>query len=518
MTENRRIALNVISTYGRSLYALAVGLFTGRWILMALGETDYGLYGVVGGLMAFVTFLNGLMAQAVSRFYAFSVGQARTAATAREGVEECQRWFSVAVLVHTVLPVVLVSAGYPAGVWAIENFLTIPPDRVSDCLWVWRFTCLSGFIAMVNVPFAAMYNAKQEIAELTIYSFVTTTLNVCFAYYMVAHPGVWLAKYAVWMSVLSVVPALVIGVRAVVKYPECRIRRDALRDGGRLSRLFAFAGSRAVNAFSSLVSGNGMAIVVNKYLGPAKNVAMSLGNTMSGRAASLSASLCGAFQPAITTAAGEGDFDKMRRLVFCTCRFSTAAVMVFSLPLLLEIDEVTRLWLKNPPDGVTLIASFMLVDLMLQRVSEGHWIAIFATGRILRFQLVESLFFLAQFALAWGLIALGWGLLSIGLAVVVTGGCAVFNKVWFARRQCGLSARRWLTSVVFPLLLSAAAALLAGLVPKILLAASPLRVVVTATAVEAVLLPILWRAVLSADEKQVVRMKLSCLLKMKGGV
>lgn len=514
MTENRRIALNVIATYGRSLYALAVGLFTGRWILMALGEVDYGLYGVVGGLMAFVTFLNGLMAQSVSRFYAFSVGQARTAATAREGIEECRRWFSVAVLVHTVLPVVLVAIGYPAGVWAIENFLTIPPDRVSDCLWVWRFTCLSGFVAMVNVPFSAMYNAKQEIAELTIYSFVTTTLNVCFVYYMVTHPGVWLAKYAVWMSVLSVVPALVIGVRAVVKYPECRIRRDALRDGGRLSRLFAFAGSRAVNAFSSLVSGNGMAIVVNKYLGPAKNAAMSIGNTMSGHAASLSASLCGAFQPAITTAAGEGDFDKMRRLVFCTCRFSAAAVMVFALPLLLEIDEVTRLWLKNPPDGVTVIASFMLVDLVMARIVEGHWIGIFALGRIFWYQLVESLFFFARLAMAWGLVVLGWNLLSVGLAIVVTTVGAVLTKVWFARRHYGLSARRWLTSVVCPTLLSAAAAVAVGCIPRALLPASFLRVTVTTAAVEVVLLPILWRIVLSAEEKQIVRQKMDRILKM----
>lgn len=513
MTENRRIALNVVATYGRSLYALAVGLFTGRWVLMALGEVDYGLMGVVGGLMAFVTFLNGLMSQSVSRFYAFSVGQARTAVTADAGVEECRRWFSVAVLIHTVLPVVLIAGGYPAGVWAIERFLTIPPDRVGDCLWVWRFTCLSGFVSMVNVPFSAMYNAKQEIAELTVYSFVTTTLNVCFVYYMVTHPGVWLAKYAFWMCLLSVVPALIIGIRAIVKYPECRFRRDAVWDRRRLSQLFAFAGSRAVNAFSSLVSGNGMAIVVNKYLGPAKNAAMSIGNTMSGHASSLSASLCGAFQPAITTAAGGGDFDKMRHLVFCTCRFSTAAVMVFALPLLLEIDEVARLWLKTPPDGVTVIASFMLVDLMLSRVSEGHWIGIFALGRIFWFQLVESLFFFARLAMAWWFVILGWDLLSVGLATVMTGVGSVLTKVLFARRQYGLSARRWLASVVCPILLSAALAAAVGCVPRTLLPESFLRVILTTAAVEVVLLPILWLIVLSAEERQVVRRKLNRLLR-----
>lgn len=36
MTENKRIALNIVATYGRSLFALVCGLFTSRWVLMAL--------------------------------------------------------------------------------------------------------------------------------------------------------------------------------------------------------------------------------------------------------------------------------------------------------------------------------------------------------------------------------------------------------------------------------------------------------------------------------------------------
>ena len=507
MTENRRIALNVAATYGRSLYALVIGLFCGRWTLMALGETDYGLMGVVGGLMAFVTFLNGLMSQSVSRFYAFSVGRARTAATVEEGVEECRRWFSVAVLIHTVLPTLLVAVGYPVGVWAIEHFLTIPPDRVGDCLWVWRFTCLSGFVAMVNVPFAAMYNAKQEIAELTLYSFVTTTFNFCFVYYMVTHPGVWLAKYALLVCLLSVVPELLIGARAIMKYPECRFRRDAVRDGGRMSQLFAFAGSRAVNAFSSLLSGNGMAIVVNKYLGPAKNAAMSIGNMVSGHASSLSNSLVGAFSPAITNAAGEGDLVKMRHFVFCACRFSTAAVMVFAIPLALEVDAVMRLWLKNPPDGVTVIVPFLLIDMVVARISDGHWIAIFALGRIFRFQICESICFFLRFLIAWMLVLFGFDLLGVGIAYLLTGIGTILVKLWYGRTLCGLSVREWTCTVFLPLAAAAAVCIGIGFLPRLFLQETFGRILLTTGIVELTLLPLIWHFAFTEEERAVVRGK-----------
>ena len=44
MTENHRIALNTLATYGLSLFTLACSLFTSRWIRMALGHSDHGLF------------------------------------------------------------------------------------------------------------------------------------------------------------------------------------------------------------------------------------------------------------------------------------------------------------------------------------------------------------------------------------------------------------------------------------------------------------------------------------------
>lgn len=501
MTENRRIALNVFATYGRSLYALVVGLFTGRWILMALGETDYGLYGVVGGLMAFVGFLNGLMAQAISRFYAFAVGAARVAKTAEAGVEECRRWFSIAVMIHVALPVALVAIGYPVGVWAIESFLTIPPDRVGACVWVWRLACLSGFVNMVNVPFSAMYNAKQEIAELSVYSFAVTTVMLGFTYYMVEHPGVWLTKYAAWMCMIATVPQVIICLRAVAKYPECRFRLAYAWDRGRILQVLDFCGGRFVAAVASLASGEGQAVLVNKYLGPAKNAAMAVGNTIVCHASSLSTSLVGAFSPAITNAAGEGDYEKMRALMLRTCRLATAAVMVFAIPLTLEIGEVTRIWLKVPPAGTSVIAAFMLADLVVERVSDGLWIGIFAMGRIRAFQLVESSCFVLRLVIAWAMLAAGFDLESVGLAYVLSGALQILVKLWFGRSLCGLSPWTWMREVAGPLGLVGCAAVAAGFVPRLLAAASIGRICLTTGFVECVLLPLLWFLVLRQGER-----------------
>ena len=477
MTQNRRIALNIVATYGRSLYSLVCGLFTARWVLMALGQSDFGLYGVVGGLTAFIVFFNGLLASAVGRFYAFYVGAART--NIETGVEDCRKWFNTAVLLHTVIPVVLLIIGYPIGEWAVRCFLTIPPDRVQSCVWVWRFVCLACFVSMVNVPFQAMYGAKQEIAELTIYSFATTTFNVVVLYYMVSHPGVWLVGYAAWMCVMQVVPSVIIGVRAVVCYPECRFVWRYMWSVDRIKQIAIYAGGRFWTAFSMVCQTQGQAILVNKYLGPVSNATMSVGNGVASQTQTLAASTSGAFWPAITNAAGEGDFEKMRRLTFSTCKLSSLMLLVFALPLSLEAHEVIRLWLKDPPELAAEICICVLAASVLERLADGHWMCVYALGRILGYSFAMSLVGFSALAAVWGVLAVGWGLMGIGAIIVIAKAVSIVVRVVYAKTLADLSVSYWLRHVLFPFTVVISVALMGGLVPRMIMGPSFGRVILT---------------------------------------
>ena len=74
MTQNRRIVLNTIATYSRSMIGVLCGIFSARWVLEALGQIDYGLYAVVAGMAIFIGFLN----------IQFSSGRPRAAASFSE--------------------------------------------------------------------------------------------------------------------------------------------------------------------------------------------------------------------------------------------------------------------------------------------------------------------------------------------------------------------------------------------------------------------------------------------------
>ena len=510
MTANRRIFLNLVATYGRSLYALALGLFTARWALEALGQVDYGLFGLVGGLTIFVSILDNLLATGVGRFYAVSVGHMQTDRAA--GLRECRRWFSTAVVIHVVLPTTLVSVGYPLGCWAIKHYLTIPADRVVECVWVWRFSCISCFIAMIGVPFKAMYTAKQEIAELTIYSFVTTTLNACFLCYMVNHPGVWLAKYVAWISVMAIVPQIIIVCRAGILYEECRFSLANLSGSlNRMRELLSYSGWLTFGFLGGLCRGQGIAILINRVFGPAMNASMTIGNTLSNQCDTLSGSLTTAFSPAIMNAYGAGNFELMRSLSYRACKMATIFLLIFAVPLMLEVDEVLLLWLKTPPTYAGGLCVCFLISAIIDKTAIGHMIAVNARGKIACYQMVLGTTLIAALPIAIGFVALDMGIYSVGLALIISMMLCAWGRVWFARRLVGMSSTYWFTKILAPLLMVAVLSLAAGLVPRFLWMPSFLRICATVLMVEFALLPLCWFCVMDESERSFVRSKIPVL-------
>ena len=103
---------------------MVVSLFSARWVLEALGQSDFGLYGVVGSVILIITFLNGGLSVGVGRFYAYSIGRGHH--LPEEAVEDLKYWFNTAFSIHLVLPFIVILIGWPVGEYAIYNWLTIP--------------------------------------------------------------------------------------------------------------------------------------------------------------------------------------------------------------------------------------------------------------------------------------------------------------------------------------------------------------------------------------------------------
>lgn len=65
--NNKRIAKNTIILYIRIIVIMAISFYTTRVILEALGVDDYGIYNVVGGLVAMFSLISSSLSGSTSR-------------------------------------------------------------------------------------------------------------------------------------------------------------------------------------------------------------------------------------------------------------------------------------------------------------------------------------------------------------------------------------------------------------------------------------------------------------------
>lgn len=452
MTLSSKIILNTSVTYGRSVFAMFVALFSTRWILEALGEVDYGLYGLVGSLIALLAILNAGLSIGVIRFYSFAVGEGEKS-TAEETKEILTRWFNAAFSIHLILPILFVSIGWPVGEYIIKNWLVIPDERLNVSLFVFRVSLIPAFLMVFSVPFSSMYIAHQKMTELAIYGVIQTCLILILSWILLKIPGDKLLFYTVGMVLINITFSIVIIIRSVVKFASCRVRIEYLFEREYLKKLFSYSGWKMFGMGCFTLRRQGLPMLINIQFGPSLNAAYMVADKLAEKSTMISQSFNSAIQPAITSVEGKGDRALMLQMALRACKFGTLLMILFAIPLIIEINNVLELWLVDPPQYAGMLCQWLLAMLIVDRLTNGHMIAINAKGKIAACEIIQGLILLSALPIMWILMTVyDDNVVSAGKALFVTIMMNSIARLLFAKKLLGFPILRWIKQVFIPVM------------------------------------------------------------------
>lgn len=506
MTPGTRIFVNMIASYGRSLFSIGLGLFSLRWVLEALGASDYGLYAVVGSLIAFVAFFNNILRISVARYYAYSIGEGSTIDNSAAAAD-LSRWFNAALSLHLIVPVIFILLGVPLAEYAIRNWINITPERIFACIWVFRIALLTSFVSMASVPFISMYTARQLIWELSLFGILSSVLNFAFARVLCFVSGDRLIVYAIFMLIVNAGIPLVQIFRAMVKFPECRMRLSFWGDWGRVRSILSFAGWTTFGYCGFMVGSQGNILLTNHFFGTRLNSTYGIAGQLAAHTADLASALQGAFSPAITTKEGSGDRTGTIRMAFRTGRLGAFLLIIFAIPLALELPEVVRLWLGNVPDYIVPVCFVTLCSSVVNKLTIGHQMAMNASGKIALWQFFEGGILILMMGFAVVFIFNGVGPVSAALGYFVSSFSSGVCVLVFCRRKLGMGIRLWIRSVLGPILAISTIGFGLGWLPHLIMEQSLVRVCVTTFVTLCVTIPLGWFWVLIEEERFLVRQK-----------
>ena len=500
MHSSKRIIVNTVATYGHSVFAVSVTLFSARWIIEALGQSDFGLFGVVGSLTLLITFLSGGLSVGVSRFYAYSIGE-MTAESGTVPDDDLKRWFNTAFSIHAVVPFLFVAVGWPIGSHAIQHWLTIPVDRIDACLIVFRLSLASTFVTIFAVPFVSMFRAHQFIFELAAFGVLQMTGVFVVSWSLLHVASDRLLVYAICMMVITVVIQLLQITRACLKFKACRVQLNYMYDLAYMKKLFNYVGWKMFGMGCVAFRTQGAPVLVNLYYGPVANAAYSIANRVSIQASTLSTAMISAFQPALVSAEGQGDREKVLSMSIQVSKLGGLMVLIFTIPLVLEMQALLDLWLVNPPKFAVQLCQWMSAMLVVDQITCGAMLVVNAYGRIALYELVQGSLFLAALLFIWLFHLMGFGLISVGCALFISMSLYCVGRLIFAKQLLAYPVAVWTKQVLFPVIFLVAASAGAGYFVISSFDASLIRLILTTGMTGIVTSLIGWFCLLNRSER-----------------
>jgi O-antigen/teichoic acid export membrane protein len=446
MTElehKRRIARNTAALYVRMLLRLAVTLYTSRIVLDILGVDDFALYGIVGGIVTLLTFLQTALNASTQRFMSVELGRGDTNAL--------KRVFDVSMTLYLLVALVIILLAESAGLWFLNTRLVIPPDRLGAVNWVFQFSILVTCVNIIQTPYNASIIAHEKMSFYAWISIADVVLKLGAVFLLMVSPVDKLASYAALLLAVSLVIFFITRGYALRQFTVCRFK--PCWDKPLLRQMAAFSGWTLCDSGAQLAVTQGRIFLLNIFTPLVTNAAMSIATQVSTAVYNFVIYFQSSFNPQITKASAQGNQRYLQDLVNQTSKFSYYMIFALTLPVLLNMEYILGIWLKEVPQYTAVFCSITLLYYLVESLSGPLWVTTWAGGNIRRYQITVSLMRIITLPATWLLLKYGmepWTVLVVW--VLVNGLCYLYRLV-YVRRNTGIPMAPYVREVIVPIVL-----------------------------------------------------------------
>lgn len=437
-TDNKRVAKNTILLYLRQLFSLLLSLFTVRIILNTLGVDDYGIYNVVGGVVGMITFLTSSLTAASQRFLAFDLAKGDDVQT--------NRTFCMIAISYYIIGIIVVFLLEGVAVWFLNNKMVIPEDRLYAANWVLQFAILQFALGLTCAPYMADVVAHEKLDIFAYVGIINVSLRLLLLYFVVISP------FDKLITISAIYFLIEMSVRFYYQWYCKKHFKEAqvhiIWDKKRIGELLSYSGWSVFGTLANICRGNGINVLLNLFFSPAINAAYAIAYQINGAISSFVQNFYTAVDPQIIKNYAVKELQQMYKLIFFSSRLAFFLLLLLCIPIILNVDQILVLWLKNPPEYASVFVKIVLFNTLLETFSHPLSMGISATGNIRNYQIVVSGTYIMIFPIVYCILKLGAppeAALIVNTVIVVL---CLIPRLLFCKRQYGLPSGQYLKNVV----------------------------------------------------------------------
>lgn len=377
-SNNKRIAKNTLLLYVRMLILMFIGLFTSRIVLQGLGVNDYGVYNVVGGVVAMFAILSNTLNAAIVRFISVELGN--------KDQTKLNAVFCSSLTTQIILIVIIFVLLESIGVWFVNFKLVIPQERLYAANWVFQFSVLTFILNMWSVPYNATIIAHEKMTAFAYVSVYEGIAKLGVAYTILYYSHDKLVLYSFLLCLVGLSVRMIYGIYCKKHFNECKFRFNI--DRKLLSEMFSFAVWNFIGSSSTIIRDQGGNILINIFYGPAVNAARGLAITVNSAVMGFVGNFMTAVNPQIYKSYSSGDIEYSNKLVLESTRLSFFIILLVGAPVLTTTPFLLKLWLVDIPEHTENFVRLVILFSMCESLAGPLLTLTYATGKIKIYQII----------------------------------------------------------------------------------------------------------------------------------
>lgn len=441
--NNKRIAKNTLLLYVRTLFIMLITLYTSRVILNTLGVQDYGIYNVVGGVVAMLGFINGSMSSSTQRYITFALGKG--------DMHYLQKVFNTALQIHILIAVLIAVLGEIVGLWFLYSKMQIPSERMNAAFWVLQCSILSTVVMIISVPYNAEIIAHEKMSAFAYISILESILKLLVVYALLISSYDRLILYAALLLIVQLFIRFCYNSYSNRHFSESKYKH--IWDKTLFKEMTSFAGWSMFGNLSAALFSQGLNMLLNVFFGPVVNAARAISVQVQNAVLQCVSNFQMALNPQITKTYAQGEIYEMRKLMFRSAKFSFYLLFMVSLPVLFETNFILVLWLKTVPDYTVIFLRIMICTSLIYTIANPMIVANQATGEVKKYQAVCGTILLMILPISYVCLKLGCPAYSVFIVHFVIEAIAQVARMIMLRPLIGIRIRDYFSNVYSKVLL-----------------------------------------------------------------
>ena len=397
---NQKIAYNTLIMYARVVISVGFTLYTSRIILQRLGELDFGIFSLVGSIVAVIAFISAAFTLAAQVQITHALGL--------KDYVTITKLFNNSIILFLIFSSVLLFLIEIIGLYFLKNnYLIIPSNRLSEAIFAFHTIAISLFFSILVVPFTALLFAYENVLMISVFELVSIILKFIVALSIGFFSIDALIYYSTALMLISIFSLGLNFFYYKVKYSSS-IPINFKYDKSITKKLLSFIGWTSFSTFAYIGKYEGSAILINSFFGPVVNASYGISNQVNGQLAFFSNSVYKASAPQIVKFFASNQMIELRELFNRTIKFSFFMFYLIVVPILINTEFVLSLWLGKLPSFTVVFCRLVLVNAIVEIVSSPLVLIIQASGKIKWYEIIYGIIHILNLPISFLLFKLGY--------------------------------------------------------------------------------------------------------------